>query len=71
MGHGEGYTMPASEAEGRTQEYLPSARTYYRPGQSGYEREVRERLSRWDGASSAAREDGAQGVPPPERVKEP
>jgi putative ATPase len=70
LGHGEGYSMPASEAEGRAQEYLPCARTYYRPGPSGYEREVRERLSRWDGASSAAREEGAPGAPTGGRVRE-
>jgi putative ATPase len=71
LGHGEGYEMPASEEEGRAQEYVPRARVYYRPGSSGYEREVRERLSRWDGASSAAREGGAPGALPGGRVKEP
>jgi putative ATPase len=54
LGHGEGYVMPGSEAEGRSQSYMPGERSYYRPGDAGYEREVRERLSRWDGASSDA-----------------
>ncbi len=58
LGHGEGYAMPTSEAEGRSQEYVPGRREYYRPGESGYEREVRERLSRWDGAPTTAPPEG-------------
>ena len=54
LGHGEGYTMPASEAEGRAQDYMPEHRCYYRPGDRGYEREVRERLDEWDGALTSA-----------------
>jgi putative ATPase len=50
LGHGEGYSMPASESEGRKQQYLPEDRRYYEPGGRGYEREVRERLKQWDGA---------------------
>ena len=50
LGHGVGYEMPRSEAEGRGQEYANERGTYYRPGDKGYEREVRERLSEWDGA---------------------
>jgi putative ATPase len=50
VGHGEGYRMPRSESEGRSQRYMPEERSYYRPSGSGYEREVRERLERWDGA---------------------
>jgi len=57
LGHGEGYDMPESEAHGRTQEYLPSERVYYRPGESGYEREVRERTARWDGVPPATPSD--------------
>jgi putative ATPase len=49
LGHGVGYDMPRSEAEGRGQEYVQERRTYYKPGDEGYEREVRERLSGWDG----------------------
>lgn len=54
LGHGEGYAMPASEAEGRAQNYMPEHRCYYRPGDRGYEREVRERLKEWDGALTSA-----------------
>ncbi|MBD3367697.1 MAG: replication-associated recombination protein A, partial [Candidatus Eisenbacteria bacterium] len=57
--HGEGYEMPASESEGRRQEYLPEERTYYRPSGSGYEREVRKRLETWDAASQAGEDDRA------------
>jgi len=53
LGRGQGYTMPRSESEGRSQEYASSRRVYYRPGDKGYEREVRERLSAWDSASPA------------------
>jgi putative ATPase len=48
LGHGAGYRMPRSEAEGRGQEYAAERRTFYRPGEAGYEKAVRERLSRWD-----------------------
>jgi putative ATPase len=51
IGHGDGYRMPESEADGRSQRYMPEERSYYRPADRGYEREVRERLMRWDGAS--------------------
>ncbi len=50
LGHGAGYDMPRSEADGRGQKYVEERRTYYKPGEKGYEREVRERLSEWDGA---------------------
>jgi replication-associated recombination protein RarA len=46
--------MPASEAEGRAQDYMPEHRCYYRPGDRGYEKEVRERLNEWDGALTSA-----------------
>ncbi len=49
LGRGEGYSMPASEAEGRKQAYMDFNRVYYRPGENGYEREVQERLASWDG----------------------
>lgn len=58
LGHGAGYAMPGSEAEGRRGEYAPGGRSYYRPGKSGFEREVRERLSRWDGVPPDAPTDG-------------
>ncbi len=54
LGHGEGYHLPASEAEGRAQNYMPEHRCYYRPGDRGYEREVRERLKEWDGVLTSA-----------------
>lgn len=62
--HGEGYTMPASESEGRRQQYLPEERTYYRPSGSGYEREVRKRLESWDAASLADDDEGGHTEPP-------
>ena len=48
LGHGAGYEMPRSEAEGRGQECATERRTFYRPGEAGYEKAVRDRLSRWD-----------------------
>jgi putative ATPase len=60
LGHGDGYDMPTSESEGRSQEYVPGERAYYRPGDKGYEKEVRERLSRWDAAPPASPADGEQ-----------
>jgi len=60
LGRGLGYEMPASEADGRTQEYLPEERRYFRPSDRGYEREVRDRLRRWDGAAAAERTDGSE-----------
>ncbi len=60
LGHGNGYEMPASESHGRTQEYIPGEKNYYRPGDTGYEREVRERLSRWDGALPAEPTDDSE-----------
>lgn len=63
LGHGDGYEMPSSEAEGRAQEYVPGRREYYHPGDTGYEREVRERLQRWDGAPTTAASDGDSQVP--------
>ena len=58
LGHGEGYSMPTSEAEGRAQEYVPGRREYYRPGEGGYEREVRERVAEWDRAPKSVERDG-------------
>ena len=58
LGHGEGYEMPGSEAEGRSKEYVPGGRAYYSPGDKGYEREVRERLARWDAAPPVSPLDG-------------
>jgi putative ATPase len=46
VGHGEGYRMPTR--------YLPEDRSYYRPADRGYEREVRERLKQWDSALKPA-----------------
>jgi putative ATPase len=63
LGHGAGYSMPGSESEGRAQEYLPEDRRYYHPGESGYEREVRERLRKWDGALTHAPADDGSGAP--------
>jgi putative ATPase len=66
LGRGAGYAMPASESEGRAQQYLPEQRCYYRPGDGGYEREVRERLKQWDSAlTSAPTDDDTEEVPAP------
>lgn len=66
LGRGEGYSMPGSESEGRAQQYLPQERSYYRPGDSGYETEVRERMKKWDSAlTSAPAEDDADEAPAP------
>ncbi len=54
LGRGTGYAMPASEAEGRGQEYIPERREYYRPGDNECEREVRRRLETWDSGGDAA-----------------
>ncbi|HYW69123.1 MAG TPA: replication-associated recombination protein A, partial [bacterium] len=70
LGRGEGYEMPASESEGRAQEYLPEERSYYRPGSRGYEREVRERMRKWDSAlTSDKTDDGAEEAPAPDGRK--
>ncbi len=63
LGHGGGYRMPRSEADGRSVDYIPERREYYRPGDRGYEREVRERLARWDGALRSATGDGGANGP--------
>ncbi|MBD3348481.1 MAG: AAA family ATPase [Candidatus Eisenbacteria bacterium] len=52
--HGRGYEMPRSESEGRRGDYGAGEAVYYRPGASGFEREVRERLSDWDDAPPGA-----------------
>ncbi|MBN2564294.1 MAG: replication-associated recombination protein A [Candidatus Eisenbacteria bacterium] len=57
MGRGKGYQMPESESDGRSQRYMPEGRTYYRPADRGYEREVRERLKQWDSALKPASND--------------
>ena len=70
LGRGEGYEMPASESEGRAQKYLPEERSYYRPGSRGYEREVRERMRKWDSAlTSDKTDDGAEEAPAPDGRK--
>jgi putative ATPase len=60
LGRGEGYTMPASEADGRKQVYMDFDRVYYRPGETGYEREVQERLALWDGVRPQDLSDDGQ-----------
>jgi putative ATPase len=61
LGHGDGYVMPGSEAEGRGQSYMPQDRLYYRPGDRGFEREVRARLDEWD-AGRSGNSDGDEDV---------
>lgn len=63
LGHGAGYRMPESESDGMSQRYLPESRTYYSPGETGYEREVRERLRIWSDASKRIRAEGGGEVP--------
>ncbi|MGI6308356.1 MAG: replication-associated recombination protein A [Dethiobacteria bacterium] len=57
LGHGQGYLYP-HDFPGHfiPQDYLPPGlrgKTFYRPGEQGYEKEIRQRLSRW--RSSAGR----------------
>ncbi len=51
MGYGKGYRYDPSEADGvASQEYLPDAvrgERFYRPGDSGFEKTIAERLERW------------------------
>jgi putative ATPase len=51
LGHGEGYLYPHQFPEHWVaQQYLPDGlkgRSWYRPGELGYEKAVRERLVRW------------------------
>jgi putative ATPase len=63
LGHGEGYSMPESESDGMSQRYLPESRSYYSPGGTGYEREVRERLKKWRDASKRVRAEGEEQSP--------
>jgi putative ATPase len=51
LGHGQGYLYP-HDFPGHfiPQDYLPSGlqgKAFYRPGEQGYEKEIRQRLSRW------------------------
>ena len=57
LGHGRGYEMPSSESDGRQGDYGAGDRKYYRPGDGGFEREVRERLARWDGVPPVAQSE--------------
>jgi putative ATPase len=62
VGHGDGYRLPRSESDGRSQRCMPEERSYYRPADSGYEREVRERLTAWDGAPKPVDSEGNDGA---------
>ena len=66
LGRGSGYEMPSSESEGRSASYIPEARRYYEPGDSGYEREVQERLKDWDGAPGTDADEGGVFAGPAE-----
>jgi putative ATPase len=48
LGHGKGYKY-AHDFEGHVveQEHLPEKRTYYEPGDQGFELKVRERMEKW------------------------
>lgn len=48
LGHGEGYKY-SHDYEGAyiPQAYLPEGRIYYEPGETGYEKKVKERLEHW------------------------
>jgi putative ATPase len=48
LGHGEGYKY-AHDFEGHVvdQDHLPEHRTYYEPGDQGFEIKVRERMDKW------------------------
>ena len=60
LGRGRGYEMPRSEADGRAQGYLPEDRRYFRPSDRGYEKEVQDRLRRWDAEADADRPDDSE-----------
>ena len=60
MGNGEGYLYP-HDFPGHfvAQDYLPpglQGKTFYCPGEEGYEREIRQRLSRWRSRSGGRKD---------------
>ncbi len=61
MGYGSGYRYPHNfEGNYVPQDYLPErlrGRKYYRPTQSGFEKVIAERLSRWEELRHAQEED--------------
>ena len=66
LGYGEGYRYDPEEPGGvAAQTYLPpevSGRTFYRPGESGFEQAVAERMKRW--AELRTRSHGGRGEAP-------
>jgi putative ATPase len=62
LGYGEGYRYDPAEADGVSdQEYLPDAvrgTRFYRPGTSGFEKTIGERLAWWAERRKARREAG-------------
>ena len=52
LGYGSGYVYDYDTAEGFCgQNYFPDGaerRTFYRPGERGFEREIKKRLEYWD-----------------------
>jgi putative ATPase len=68
FGHGKGYQYPhLFPGHFIPQQYLPTnliGKTFYEPGDQGYEKEVQERLQRWRQAQAQAL--GKQ--PPPKGV---
>jgi putative ATPase len=61
LGHGQGYVYPHDrEGHWAPQQYLPTSMlgtTFYKPGDLGYEAEVRDRVKRWREAQAKALAD--------------
>lgn len=61
LGHGQGYKYPHDyEGHWTPQQYLPTTMlgtTFYKPGDLGYEAEVRDRVKRWREAQAKALAD--------------
>src|SRR4051812_47055478 len=66
FGYGKGYVYDLDTEEGFSgQNYFPDGtarRNFYRPGERGFEREVKKRLEYWDKMGKAA---GIDPSPPP------
>ena len=71
LGHGQGYQYPHSfPGHFIPQQYLPSpllGTYFYHPSDQGYEKQIADRLERWQAAQKAAFEEGRQnkGNQPP------
>ncbi|MHC4199462.1 MAG: AAA family ATPase, partial [Planctomycetota bacterium] len=66
LGYGKGYRYDHDEpGHVSAQSYLPEAlqgRTYYRPGEYGFEKDMRKRLAYWERMRRRAREEAASAA---------